>query len=44
MFLNQGSDVGVDPDWDPETRTWKGWERRARVSEHTTIKSKVEQP
>mmetsp|Transcript_28348 Transcript_28348/g.28642 ORF Transcript_28348/g.28642 Transcript_28348/m.28642 type:complete len:82 (+) Transcript_28348:59-304(+) len=25
MFMNYGArDVGMDPDWDPETQTWKG--------------------
>jgi hypothetical protein len=31
MFLQFGSsDVGPDPDWDPKTKTWKGWDKKNR--------------
>jgi hypothetical protein len=31
LYLNAGSqDVGIDPDWDPVTRKWKGFERRKK--------------
>lgn len=31
MYLNAGSsDAGIDPDWDPIERKWKGAERREK--------------
>lgn len=31
MYMNAGSsDAGIDPDWDPVERKWKGAERRQR--------------
>lgn len=28
MYYNQGQDVGIDPDWDPKTHTWNGYEKK----------------
>ena len=31
VFINAGSkDVGADPDWDPVTKTYLGWEKKER--------------
>lgn len=31
MYMNSGSDAGPDPDYDPSTGTWKGYQKRAEV-------------
>ena len=27
MYTNSGIDAGVDPDWDPINKRWKGFDR-----------------
>lgn len=31
MYMNSGSDAGPDPDYDPSTGVWKGYEKRAQI-------------
>jgi hypothetical protein len=34
MYMNAGSqDAGIDPDWDPVDRKWKGDEKRKKAAE-----------
>ena len=43
LYFNYGtSDVGPDPDWDPHTKQWKGWERRERRTGAIKVESDEE--
>jgi len=43
MYMNAGSsDAGVDPDWDPVERKWKGTERRQREQQERLDRVKKE--
>ena len=39
LYMNAGNrDVGVDPDWDPINRRWKGFDKKdADSSTHNTL-------
>jgi hypothetical protein len=32
MYLNTGQDAGPDPDWDPVTRRWTGYDKRRKTT------------
>jgi len=44
MYMNAGSsDAGVDPDWDPVERKWKGAERREKEAQDRLEKRKQQE-
>lgn len=41
VYFNFGSsDAGPDPDWDPVTKQWKGWEKRDKTGAYVRNEKK----